>query len=508
MSEDEAKRDEQRGPRHPLVWVSTTYFAEGFPYALVNNVADAVFQALGASVQAIGLTALFHLPWNIKFLWAPPLDRYATKRAFIIGCEVAILAMVLVLALMGETPLLWWLSIMFVLVAFTSATHDIAIDGYYLEALDDSGRAKYVGFRAAAYRTAVASAAGGVLIVMGLAGFRVGWLIAAATVALLVVYHRWFLPRVERPQPPLRSWLTIKRGRVIAMVVAAALAVALLQWLTGVLSWLRRLVVDAIAPVPFFGSLSLEGWIALALLTTVVVVLALLGHIHRAMARRDSPYARAFVDLLAKPQMGRVLAFIILFRLGESFLMKMRTPFLLSPGPGAMSMEAYGIVNGTVGMIATLLATIVGGWLISRHGLRRWLWPFVLAQNIPNLLYAWAASQPDPSALGVLGLGAVVVGEDIGAGLGTAVFLVYIMRCVDPRHKATHMAVLTAIMSIGFTLAGVASGFLADALGFAWYFLLTFAATLPSMVLMPFVPHLDDPPTNPPKSAAKPGADP
>ena len=131
----------------------------------------------------------------------------------------------------------------------------------------------------------------------------------------------------------------------------------------------------------------------------------------------------------------------------------------------------------------------------------------MLAQNVPNLLYAWAGSQADPSALGVLGLGAVVVGEDIGAGLGTAVFLVYIMRCVDPRHKATHMAVLTAIMSVGFTLAGVASGFLADALGFGWYFGLTFVATIPSMVLMPFVPHLDDPPANPPQDAAKARAD-
>jgi PAT family beta-lactamase induction signal transducer AmpG len=85
----------------------------------------------------------------------------------------------------------------------------------------------------------------------------------------------------------------------------------------------------------------------------------------------------------------------------------------------------------------------------------------------------------------------VVVTENVGAGLGTAVFMVYIMRCCDPRHKAAHMAIVTALMSLGFTVAGVASGFLASAVGFATYFGISFVAAIPAMVLLPFVPHLD-----------------
>jgi PAT family beta-lactamase induction signal transducer AmpG len=250
----------------------------------------------------------------------------------------------------------------------------------------------------------------------------------------------------------------------------------------------RDRIVDAAVRIPVLGDLSLEGWIGLVLLALVLVGLALLRPLHAWLARHDSPYARAFVDLLDQPKMGRALAFIILFRTGESFLMKMRMPFLL--GPAGLDEKTYGIINGTFGWGATILATLLGGWLIARHGLRRWLWPFVLAQNIPNLLYAWAAGAADPGSLGSVVIGAVVIGEDFGAGLGTAVFMVYIMRCVDPRHKATSMAVLTAIMSIGFTLAGVASGFLAKLLGFQPYFILTFFATFPSMMLLPFVPHV------------------
>ena len=84
--------------------------------------------------------------------------------------------------------------------------------------------------------------------------------------------------------------------------------------------------------------------------------------------------------------------------------------------------------------------------------------------------------------------------HDHGAyiGLGTAVLMVYIMRCCDPAHKAAHMAILTALMSVSFTIAGVCSGFLAEAMGFAHYFLFTFLVTIPSMALIFFLPHLDE----------------
>jgi PAT family beta-lactamase induction signal transducer AmpG len=148
-------------------------------------------------------------------------------------------------------------------------------------------------------------------------------------------------------------------------------------------------------------------------------------------------------------------------------------------------------MQGGVGTIAMLLGTIIGGRLIARDGLRKWIWPLVLAQNVLNLLYMGLALTPDPSAVSNTALTALVGLENFGGGLGTAVFLVYLMRTCDPRHKAGHFAIVSALMSVSFTVAGVLSGFLAESLGFATYFGFTFLATIPSMVLIHFVPHLD-----------------
>ncbi|MBC8069017.1 MAG: MFS transporter, partial [Deltaproteobacteria bacterium] len=278
-----------------------------------------------------------------------------------------------------------------------------------------------------------------------------------------------------------------RRRRLLAVVLGLAVLLAIeLRW-----PWLRPLrdrIVAHVAGVPFFGQLSLEAWIAVVFLAAVAVCIALLGPLRRWLGQRDTSYARGFVVLLEQPRIDSALAFIVLFRAGESFLMKMRLPFL--KGPGGMDDATFGFINGTLGWSVTLVATLIGGALIGRHGLRRWMWGFILAQNVPNLLYAWAASN-DPATLGNVVLGAVVLVEDFGAGLGTAFFIVYLMRCVDPRHKATHMAVLTSIMSLGFTLAGVVSGFIAEAIGYASFFALTFLATLPSMLMIRWVPYLD-----------------
>ena len=184
-----------------------------------------------------------------------------------------------------------------------------------------------------------------------------------------------------------------------------------------------------------------------------------------------------------------MLAFVLLFRTGESFLQKMRWPFF--DDVVGLDLAAYGVANGTIGMIASFTATILGGRLIARDGLRRWIWPFVLAQNVLNLLYMGLAMLPDPTALSSLALTLVIAAEHLGAGFGTAVFMVYLMRTCDPAHKAGHFAIVSALMSVSFTLAGVLSGVLAERLGFTVYFGFTFLATIPAMALIPHIPHLD-----------------
>src|SRR5262245_20670399 len=110
--------------RREHAWVSTTYFAEGYPYAIVNNLADILFKELGASLQIVGLTSLFHLPWNLKFLWAPFVDDYETKRRWLIAIEVALTAVIVLLGLLAAASgvSLVALAVGFLVLGLLSAT--------------------------------------------------------------------------------------------------------------------------------------------------------------------------------------------------------------------------------------------------------------------------------------------------------------------------------------------------------------------------------------------------
>ncbi|MFM8409083.1 MAG: MFS transporter [Alphaproteobacteria bacterium] len=477
-------------------WVTTTYFAEGFPYSVVNALAEILFKEMGASLQTIGLTSLFHLPWNLKFLWGPFLDAYETKRRWLVGTEVALsVALLALAALSGESASLALLSVSFLLVAILSATHDMAIDGYYLEALDARGQSAFVGYRAMAYRFAGMLVGGPLLVVAGSLGWTGAWLVTAAVMVALTLVHAFGLPRVERRRLPagelfgaaLRSpwpWLALAgTGLSVALALAPADG-------SGRSPGTR--LYESIASLPVLGAISLAEWVSLVLLLSLVGLLARLPWLRARLAGRESAYATAFVDFLDQPRVAWILAFIVTFRAGESFLTKMRWPFLRDQM--GMTLDQYGIANGTIGVTASFLATFFGGWLISRQGLRRWLWPFTLAQNGLHLLYAWLAMVPASSRPGPAVTSSVIAVEQFGAGLGTAVLMVYIMRCCNPAHKAAHMAILTALMSVSFTIAGVCSGFLAESMGFGNYFLFTFLVTIPSMALMFFLPHMDDPP--------------
>ena len=466
-------------------WVSSTYFGEGLPYALVNNVADAMFTLMGASLSAIGLTSLFHLPWNLKFLWGPLVDAYETKRTWLWTFELILGALTVLLAFAssGEGAL-GVASVIFFLLAVAAATHDIAVDGYYLEALDEAGQSRYVGLRVAGHRVATLVGFGGFLMLAGATSWPFAWVMSAAVLLLLAFGHARFLPRAETRKKPARQLLNRRTMTALALVVG----VVLLLRTSQVASAFGSLQAGLIDALPWTDKISASGWIGLTLLTALLVVFAMLPRIQRRLKHSDSDFAQAYVTFLEQPGIGRALAFVITFRLGESFLLKMRTPFLLKEVQ--MSEGEFGLLTATIGVAATIVASMVGGLLISKHGLRRWIWPFVLSQNLLNLLYMVVAFG-DPSQTSTATLSFVIIAENLGSGLGTAVFMVYIMRCAAPSHRAAHMAIVTALMSVGFTAAGVTSGFLAEAIGYANYFGFTFLATIPSMVLIPFIPHLD-----------------
>lgn len=492
----DASPQEHKGASSPHVWTITTYFAEGFPYSVVHTLAEVLFTEMKASLQLIGLTSLFHLPWNLKFLWGPYLDEYGTKRGWIALTEVIIVVCLIGLAVSAQlgTGGLLAASALFMVLAFFSATHDIAIDGYYLEALDERAQSKFVGYRAPAYRVAMLVVAGPSLMLIQKVGWFWGFSLCGTVMGGLLFYHLTLLPKVETPRQPMAAVGRglLRPGVLLGLGALITLGLAGRAFLESPAAAEALQAARDTAPglMEALSQINFAGGVAIALLVVLLGLLLAMPWLRGRMARSDSFYAKAFVSFLAQPQVGRILAFVVLFRAGESFLMKMKYPFLKSIG---LSLEQYGLANGTVGMVAALVGPAVGGYLISQHGLRRWIWPFVIAQNGLNLLYmalALYAESAGPPAFWIITT--IITVEMFGAGLGTAVFMVYLMRCARPEHRAAHMAILTALMSVSFTLSGVASGFIASATGFASYFGITCALTLPGMLLIFVVPHIDE----------------
>ncbi|HVY45591.1 MAG TPA: MFS transporter [Minicystis sp.] len=177
-------------------WVLSTYFAEGLPYSIVHQLSALLFTYLGASLGAVGRTSLYQFAWNAKFAWSPLVDRYKTPRAWLVGAELVLAALCFAIAIpagRGDVP-----GVARLLVAFAvaAATHDIAIDGFYLHALDKGGQAALSGLRVAAYRAAMFVGSSLLVMLAGVTSWAWPFLVAGAAFVVLAVAHALFLPRV------------------------------------------------------------------------------------------------------------------------------------------------------------------------------------------------------------------------------------------------------------------------------------------------------------------------
>jgi PAT family beta-lactamase induction signal transducer AmpG len=186
-------------------------------------------------------------------------------------------------------------------------------------------------------------------------------------------------------------------------------------------------------------------------------------------------------------KIGIILAFILLYRLGEAMLIKLVSPFLLDPksaGGLELTTKQVGLVYGTVGILSLVIGGVLGGWLISRFGFKRCIWPMVLAMHIPDLFFVYMAyAQPGSNLIYLL-----VALEQFGYGVGFTVFTVYLMYSADGKYKTSHYAISTGIMALGMMLPGFVSGYVQQAVGYKIFFIIVCLMTIPGMLTIPFIP--------------------
>ncbi len=313
--------------KSPWTWIPSLYFAEGLPYVVAMTVAVIMYKRLGISNTDIALyTSWLYLPWVIKPFWSPFVDIIKTKRWWIvsmqllIGAGLAGVAFLIPMAFFFQATLavLW-------LIAFSSATHDIAADGFYMLGLDSSQQSFFVGIRSTFYRLAMISGQGLLIIAAGAlehytGNLRLAWsitfFILSGLFLLFFIYHRFILPRPD-------SDITKTQNSPNEIFREFGLT---------------------------FASFFQKKGIGLA------ITFMLLYRLGEAM----------------------------LVKMASPFLLDAR-----NVGGLGLSTEQVGLVYGTVGIIALTLGGIVGGIAASRKGLKYWIWPMALSITLPHLAYVY-----------------------------------------------------------------------------------------------------------------------
>jgi PAT family beta-lactamase induction signal transducer AmpG len=470
--------------RSKLFWVALLYFSEGFPLGIFYDIFPVWFRQQGVELRNIGLISLLGLAWTFKFLWAPAIDHYRRHRIWMAGVDLLMGTVMLAFAISEGLPLWVWLGI----AVFTvlSATNDIAIDGYTIELLnrDEMGLAN--GVRIGFYRVGML-AAGVILILSDLLGWSgafvcAGLLFAGCAAGCLAAPKENSVAQIAGIS--LRGELTAiaRAPQTLAMVLLFALACV----------WLANRVTHWSAGNATFWP---YAWgIAMA----TFVVLTLRNNLRRtavtpgdADAALHGPMFGALLDLLKRPGILPVLGFILIFKLADASMGFMVKPFWVDSG---FTATEIGLVSVNIGLGLSIAGGVAGGWYTDRKGIYHALWVLGLLQAVSNLGYALAAAVIPPAAVGssllfehrALLYSASAI-ESFTGGLGTAAFLAFLMAIVDKQRAATEYALLSSVFALSRSFAGWASGFGAEAMGYAGYFFLTFFLAFPAYFLLPWV---------------------
>jgi MFS transporter, PAT family, beta-lactamase induction signal transducer AmpG len=405
----------------PWAWVPSLYFLQGVPYVVVMSLSVVIYKNLGLSNTEIAYyTSWLNLPWVIKPLWSPLVEIFSTRRRWIWVMQFFIGAALALVALTIPTDRFFQITLaIFWLMAFSSATHDIAADGYYMLALAQHQQAAFVGVRSTFYRVAMIAGQGGLV-----------WLAGSLT---------------ESGMLPKQAW----------QIVMAGLAVSFCAFTIYHYVVLPKPAQDQVLPA------QLRASVADVLRT----------------------FFSTFAQFFRRPNIGLVLAFLLLYRFGEAQALKLVTPFLLDPrtkGGLELTTKQVGVVYGTVGVIALTLGGLLGGFVISRHGLKRWLWPMLLACHVPNAVFIYLSlAQPTDTVL----IAVAIAVEQFGYGFGFAAYLLFMIMVADGPFKTAHYAICTGFMAAGMMLPGMVSGWIQTQLGYPKFFVWVLLACVPSLVV-------------------------
>lgn len=592
----------------PWSWIPSLYFAEGLPYVLVMTVSVIMYKRLGVSNADITLyTGWLYLPWVIKPFWSPIVELFKTKRWWIWSMQLLIGAALGGVALTIPVPDFFRYTLAFFwLLAFSSATHDMAADGFYMLGLSENQQAYFVGIRSTFYRLAMIMGQGILIMFAGYMErstglepltFSVQTQVDSTAFELpmhatfseseeelsFVLSHdhimiglnkldsevalemkmqakawnlkhgfvtqesgtkrkqdSWWTSKVSDPlKAELKTFFGTdnladvgkgKQGNIAAIGIRLNRAptteeefilnvrhdsgnkdVSLIagqrlnfnkenwqQWACILVQVdpKQKGIVEAHFKA-YSGNIQLS-WSFTCMLVAIFLILTSIYHrvvLPKPLSDVSNDKSKVvwrdvldtFVSFFRKKHIGVAILFILLFRLGESQLVRLASPFLLDArevGGLGLTTGEVGLLYGTIGIIFLTLGGVLGGWVVSRQGLKYWMLGMALAINLPNLAYVYLAwAQVDNWYLLVLG----VALEQFGYGFGFTAYMLYLIYFCEGKHKTAHYAIGTGLMALGMMLPGMVSGWIQEVLGYEKFFVWVMLCTLPGFIIIRFL---------------------
>jgi len=376
-------------------------FSCGLPLLLTITVLQAWMQEEGVDLTVIGLMALVGLPYTVKFLWAPFLDRFTLpffgrRRGWLLTAQLALALAIAGMGLTNPGANPWLVAVAAFLVTFFSASQDIVVDAYRREDLPDEelglGSSLYVN----GYRLGMLLASGGGLILADHIPFPWVYLIMAGCMAPGI------LTTVLAPEPPLPP---------------------------GAPTRLREAVIDPL------------------------------------------------MDYFSRHGALWILAFILLYKIGDTMASAMTTPFYLDIG---FSKTEIGAVVKLFGFWAIVVGSLIGGIIMLRLGINRSLWIFGVLQAVSTAGFALLARVGHSVPL----LSGVIAFENLSGGMGTAAYVAFMASITNKRFTATQYALLSSLMGVPRVLASAPTGFLAKQFGWEAFFIVCTLIAAPGMLLL------------------------
>jgi len=607
---------EKKKSRSPWFWVPTLYYAEGIPYIVAMTVSVIMYKRLGISNTDIALyTSWLYLPWVIKPLWSPVVDILRTKRFWIVTMQLIIGAGLGGVALTIPLPDFFKYTLAFFwLLAFSSATHDIAADGFYMLGLSQHDQAWFVGVRSTFYRFAMITGQGLLIILAGFIESNSGLPNIDITVNAELNYEQtkiihpdsinkilnenelkivtypenstinaenqpktkidsliqfannwniqngfvqseqvigdnqtedeksWWQTSVSEPlgnwikntfgediekstsdkvgnisfvyfyltkQPNADEPIVINFGRSsgdksISLIAGDRITINEQNWQKPAIAVIQLDPKLKISSNAFFTATS--GNIPLAWMITFVFMagLFILFFIYHkfmlpypdsdksALGDKSksfiSEFFQTFKLFFKRKKIGYILGFLLLYRLAESQIVKLASPFLLDTqemGGLALTTGEVGFVYGTVGLLFLTFGGLLGGFLAAKHGLKFWIWPMAIAINLPDAVYIYLSyALPDNFFI----INICVAIEQFGYGFGFTAYMLYMIYVSEGEHKTAHFAITTAFMALGMMIPGMVSGWLQELIGYPHFFIWVLIATIPGFLILFFIP--------------------